>query len=441
MIPTLRASVVVPTHDRREKVVRTLAALGEQSMDPSEYEVIVVPNGCTDGTSDAIRLMSPAHALRVINLPAPGVSAARNAGAEAARAPLLIFLDDDIEPQRKFVEAHVRAHAGSGGDSGPRVSIGYLPSVLQPEADQFAIALRGWWEAMFDRLRNPGRRRGYSDLLSGNMSVPRQVFLDAGGFDTSLRCHEDYELGYRLLRAGCRFVFAEEAVGIHRDHTRLDGACRRKRDEGTADVALARRYPELRTVLPMAHPRTLKWRMTTWLAFDAPRLGDALVSLLARTALPLLERTRAVMTWYRLLYGIFGYWYSRGLADALGSRAALRLLLRGAWADERLRDPGLRVDLGLGLDAVRAIVREARPHALTFAVGTRVVGHLPYTPGTEPLDVQHVQAALATSLHRAAFEALRQAGLADARRDGWAAGNGSGAPKHDLAEVTSGRRP
>lgn len=402
------ATVVIPTRDRRQSIATTLAALAVQSFPPGRFEVIVAANACTDDTVPFIRALEPPFTLRVLDLPRAGASEARNAGVEAARAPLLVFLDDDIEVAPEFVAAHLAAH-GIDESFQPsrlplRVAVGYLPADLQPEADFFAIALRGWWEAMFDRMREPEHRWGYADLLSGNFSLPREAFLRHGGFDTRYRCHEDYELGYRLIRAGAMFMFAEAAWGRHTDFTRLERACWRKREEGRADAQLAHQHPELRTALPIAHRTSVKQRIMRWLAFRTPRAGDALVALLGRLLGPL-ERVGARFSWLRVLYAIFGYWYERGLADALGTHAALRSLLSDAWDDPRLTDPGARLDV-TDVEAAERLLDADRPAAVTLCIGDRRFGHLAYQPGTEPLAARHLRPALVRIWHRAYVEAL-----------------------------------
>jgi hypothetical protein len=287
--------------------------------------------------------------------------------------------------------------------------IGYLPARLQDPRDRFAIALRAWWEAMFDRMRDPGHRFAYSDLLSGNFSLPRSLFLEAGGFDVALRCHEDYELGYRLVEAGARFVFAEDAWGSHADVTRLSRACERKREEGRADVQLAQRHPRLRPTLPMSRPRTWRQRLSRGLAFRLPAVGDLGAEALART-LPFIDGIGATSTWQRVLYAVFGYWYERGLADAVGTTNALDALIEGAETGAPPGAAGVEIDLAGGLEAAMREVDRVRPLAVTLHVAGARVAHVPWQPGAERLAARHVAAALVRQYHRPVFEALMAAG-------------------------------
>ncbi len=297
--PDPTVSIVIPTHNRRRSVERTLAALTRQSYPLAAIEVIVVADGCTDGTSEISLSVWP-FPLRVIDQPALGPAAARNRGAAASAGELLIFLDDDIEVSPAFVAAHAGAH-GDGDPSG--VALGYLPPDLQGRHDFFTIMLRAWWEAMFERMRDPAHRFRYSDLLSGNFSLSTSLFARVGGFDESLRCHEDYELGFRLIAAGARIQFAAGASGWHHEQTDLRRALQRKRDEGRADVALARRYPALAPALPLSRTHahlTRRGRTLTKLAVASPAAGD-LLEAACRSALPLLEGARLRSRWRRLL--------------------------------------------------------------------------------------------------------------------------------------------
>src|SRR4051794_16576472 len=88
-------TVVLPVRDAEAYLAEQLAALGRQTY-TGEWEVVVVDNGCTDGTLavvDAWRARLPD--VRVVAAPRRGLNRARNAGAAAARGELLAFCDAD----------------------------------------------------------------------------------------------------------------------------------------------------------------------------------------------------------------------------------------------------------------------------------------------------------------------------------------------------------
>jgi GT2 family glycosyltransferase len=405
-------SIVIPTHDRRASAERALRALVAQSYPLTAIEVVLVADGCTDATAGIAQAGWP-FALRVIEQPGRGPAAARNRGAGAATGGLLIFLDDDIEALPGFVAAHVRAHAD---DDPARVAIGYLPPELQGRRDFFAIMLRAWWEAMFERMREPGHRFAYSDLLSGNFSVARATFARVGGFDETLRCHEDYELGLRLIAAGSRFQFAPDAAGWHHEHTDLARALSRKRDEGRADVALAHRHPGLASILPLSasdHRLSTRGRALKHFAL-APSSAGTLLESSCRSMLPALERARLRTRWRRLLDDLLSYWYWRGVSESLAGAPLESVRSQPVVSDAGIFD----VDLRAGFDAAMSAIDAAAPASVRLNWGRLIIGTVAAQPGAEPLQGRHLPQLLRTRFAQRFAETLA---LADRLE-------GSGAP-------------
>src|SRR5579859_3268611 len=99
-------SVVIPTYNRRDSLLRTLAALERQAYPFDRFEVIVVSDGATDGTGDAVRALSTSYRLRCLEQVNSGPSVARNHGARAACGEVVVYLDDDVEPLPRFLERH-----------------------------------------------------------------------------------------------------------------------------------------------------------------------------------------------------------------------------------------------------------------------------------------------------------------------------------------------
>ena len=95
----LQVSVIIPTHDRREKLLRLLESIGQSDLDPDQWEVIVVCDNCTDGTPEALK--ENFSNVRVLQTPQAsegnlsGSAVARHLGAQAAIFPFLCFIDDD----------------------------------------------------------------------------------------------------------------------------------------------------------------------------------------------------------------------------------------------------------------------------------------------------------------------------------------------------------
>ena len=109
----LRVSVVVPTHNRKEKLLACLDALARQSVLPQEFEVVVVDDGSTDGTREALEVRRCPFALRYFSQEAAGPGAARNLGIERAAGELVLFIGDDILADERLIEEHLLAHAAN----------------------------------------------------------------------------------------------------------------------------------------------------------------------------------------------------------------------------------------------------------------------------------------------------------------------------------------
>jgi len=404
-------SVIIPTHNRSVSLRRTLDALCTQTYPLQQVEVIVVADGCTDGTAEMLRDYQAQFALHAIEQPGQGPAAARNHGAAQAQGRLLVFLDDDIESVPALVEAHVRAHT----DRSDQVVVGYVPPVIQEPGDIFRVELRSWWEAMFQSMRQPGHRFGYWNLLSGNFSLDAKLFARVGGFDPALWCHEDYELGIRLIKAGASLTFAADAIGHHHEVTDLSRSLQRKYQEGRADVMIGHRHPELRPSMLLVHfgePWSRLNRILRPLAFAWPAGGDRLATTL-QGMLGILEWMRLRGRWHRLLNNLLDYWYWRGVTEEIGSRHALADFLRNSLSHSSGDGPEIEVDLREGLAAAEQRLDAERPAALRIRYGPWPVGHIAPKPGTERLRGVHLRRILATDLAPPMLKALALEGVDD----------------------------
>jgi GT2 family glycosyltransferase len=238
-----RFTVIVPTHRRRDLAVRLVRGLGDQEF--ADFEAVVVVDGPDEGTTAALRALETAFTLKVLEQPHRGVAAARNRGAEEARGEILLFLDDDMAPHPALLAEHDRSHR-----DGAQLVIGHLP--LDPESPPtgVAAAVGRWAERRRARLATTEDEVPVSDLLTGQMSVPRQAFERLGGFDLAftrggLVPGADRDFGYRARKDGLRIVFNPAAIS--HQHYEVDARefIERTRNSARGDRILAARYPEI----------------------------------------------------------------------------------------------------------------------------------------------------------------------------------------------------
>src|SRR5207249_6759002 len=110
--PSPAVSVIVSTRKRAHHLPEVLRTLAAQECNVP-FEVIVIDNGSTDGTSallDAWCRRDPR--FRTACEPRVGLSRGKNAGIRMARAPLLVFTDDDMRVDPRWVESYRRLFAG-----------------------------------------------------------------------------------------------------------------------------------------------------------------------------------------------------------------------------------------------------------------------------------------------------------------------------------------
>ncbi len=386
-------SVIIPTHNRQASLLRTLRALAVQTLPADRIEVLVVADGCTDGTVDSLRRHAAPFALRVLEQPGRGAAAARNAGAAAATASLLLFIDDDVEPTPALVAAHARAH----GAHADRVVLGPYPPVLPGRTDLFRTELRRWWQDHFTTAGQTGHRFTYRDLLSGNVSLSAKLYRRTGGFDPdfSAGAHEDWEFGVRLMEAGATFVFAADALGLHHEASDHARSLRRARQEGRGDVIITRRHPVLR---PAAAVSYREWS-GAWAEHWAPiivfrlRWVAALLPAVLTPLLSPLERWHFRRGWRLVSHGLRSLSYWGGVRDELGTWKALAGFLQSGPARAEA-GPEATVDLRPGLAAAEGRLDAERPAGARLCYGDLPIGRIPPEAGAERLRGVHLRPAL-----------------------------------------------
>jgi glycosyltransferase involved in cell wall biosynthesis len=184
-------SVVIPTHNRRRLLDQAVrSALGQVGV---EVEVVVVDDGSSDGTADAVAALGDDR-VRLIQHRRPlGVAAARNAGAGAARGAWVALLDDDDlwapDKLKRQLEAASAAEAGW-------VYAGVV------EIDAEGRLLGGGVPPSPEELLAGLRRRNLMPAGSSNVAVRSDLLSASGGFDPRLRHLADWDLWLRLAGLG-----------------------------------------------------------------------------------------------------------------------------------------------------------------------------------------------------------------------------------------------
>ena len=193
-------TVVIPTFNRPAIVVDTVRRL--QALDPPPDAIIVIDQ--TPAKNEGLAAME----ISVLRLDAPSIPHAMNEGLLAATTPLVLFLDDDVEPAPNLIAAHRDAHA----DETIWAVVGQIlqPGETPAHVDQSSDDLDFRFFAADGRF--------VTNVMAGNLSVKRHQAIDAGGFDenyvyAAYRFETDFAL--RLAAAGGTIWFEPRASLRH----------------------------------------------------------------------------------------------------------------------------------------------------------------------------------------------------------------------------------
>jgi len=199
-VPSPKISIILPTHNRRRVLERTIAGVFAQ--DEKNFELIVVDDCSTDDTvtyltsltDERVRTLRPQKNL--------GTAGARNLGLDAAKADIFALLDDDdvYLEHRLSAPLSVFAHqpevvatlSSSIKFDRKRTQVVRMPELtLAPTAFE--------WALMCDLIGVEGT----------SITARRQVALDIGGFCQGMKWIDDREFLIRASRRGSGHLIAE----------------------------------------------------------------------------------------------------------------------------------------------------------------------------------------------------------------------------------------
>ena len=245
MRPT--ASIIVPTRLRAQYLEVALASIAPQAQ-RADAEVVVVDDGPDARTRSAARR----HGARyVAHDRSEGLNAARNTGIDAARADLLVFVDDDVEVRPGWLAALLAAHVAAEPD------VGVLTGPIHARFEDHALRSCGREGPPITTQDHGPQDRDVPHAWGANMTVRRSAIARAGRFDEARELYGDeQEWQSRLLAAGGRIRYVAAAAVDHRragDDARLRALATAAYRRGAA----SRRYDALKGCAPSL-PRELR---------------------------------------------------------------------------------------------------------------------------------------------------------------------------------------
>ena len=186
-------SVVIPLYNKAPYVGKTVESVLVQTF--GDYELIIVDNGSTDGSTDIVTRFEDAR-IQIHRLEENvGVSNARNKGVSLSTSPYIIFLDADDWWEPTFLEeiaGLIERHPGAGiyGTGYWIVKNGKKRLAPIGVEEGFTEGEINYCQVYAKTLCMP--------LTSITVAIPRAVFDETGGFKPHLKLGEDFDLWIRI---------------------------------------------------------------------------------------------------------------------------------------------------------------------------------------------------------------------------------------------------
>jgi len=236
------ASVVIPTYNRLDALTRVLESLERQVT--AGTEVVVVDDGSTDGTWRALQRWRGSLPLVTLRQGNSGPARARNRGAATATGEVVLFIGDDTVPAPGWLAFHLEEHRVHGGEA-----VAVLGYTAFPAGDDSPFRrFINEFGAQFGYLLIEGAERlPFNFFYTSNISLPRRVLVDLGGFreDFPAAAWEDIELAYRAVGSGLRLLYQPRARVEHHHRILPWTFARRQRTTGRSAAIFAALHPEL----------------------------------------------------------------------------------------------------------------------------------------------------------------------------------------------------
>jgi glycosyltransferase involved in cell wall biosynthesis len=266
----IEVSIIIPSYNKYPLNLLTLYSLEKQSFDFSKMEVLLIDDASTDQTSEQLKDYRPPYHFTYIHCNQNGGRAkVRNLGIKHAKGNILIFLDAEMIVEPDFVQNHYHFHQSANnlivtgamhyGSVYSCIFPDFHPDQLQEmkelvkndaqlfqrytqydssESTPFPLVdkqdidngrykklrvKKSLWHNLI--VENYGTNlKGFTfpwmAFLTGNVSLRKDLITSVGSFDENfvLYGYEDWELGYRLYKAGANYILSDRVKSYHQEH-------------------------------------------------------------------------------------------------------------------------------------------------------------------------------------------------------------------------------
>ena len=209
-------SIVIPAYNAATTLAATLASVDFQT--ERDFEVIIVDDGSTDGTAELAEGLLEGRRGKVLRQANAGPSAARNAAIAVAEGRWIALLDAD-----DWYLPNYLARMRSLLESAPRVGLVFGDAWIWDERRR-RFARRSSSGPYLPRSIPQDREEQWRTLLEvnyvyGATCYPRELVLELGGYDETLRAAEDWQLWLRMVASPWRVIGVPDRLAVYRHRT------------------------------------------------------------------------------------------------------------------------------------------------------------------------------------------------------------------------------
>jgi exopolysaccharide biosynthesis polyprenyl glycosylphosphotransferase len=239
-------SVIIPAFNAEITIHDCLEALSKQSLDRSQYEIIVIDDGSTDKTT---QIISEFAEVQLLEQNHAGPAIARNYGVSKARGKIILFTDADCLASQNFLEEMVKPF------NDPHV-VGVKGAYRTRQKKLWARFAQVEFEERYIKL---ARADSIDFVDSHAAAFLVEIFNEVGGFDPHFPVanNEDVELSYKIARLGYRMVFNPDAIVFHTHPDTFSKYIHTKFLRAYWRMLVYRRFPE-KVLSDTYTPQTMK---------------------------------------------------------------------------------------------------------------------------------------------------------------------------------------
>ena len=213
-------SIIILSYNNLPMLSRTLEMVAKNTQ-YANYEVIVYDNGSDIGNTDLFNYLNKLECKVILNKSNMGFGVGNNLAAAHAAGDILIFLNNDTEPQEGWMGPILNTlqdpQVGIVGSKliYPNHTIQHIGIAFKQPGEYYATHPLG---GVADTNPLTNIRRELSSVTGACLSIRKEVFKELGGFDPIYRrgYYEDSDLCMRARELGYRVILEPDSIVIHK---------------------------------------------------------------------------------------------------------------------------------------------------------------------------------------------------------------------------------